>query len=42
MDKLNRRRVAHNKIQQHKGKFGKYAPLEEINDRIKTELGGKS
>ena len=34
MDKLNRRRVAHNKIQQHKGKFGKYAPLEEIQDHI--------
>jgi len=34
MDKLNLRRVSHNKIQQHKGKFGKYAPLEEIQDHI--------
>ena len=34
MDKLERRRIFHNKIQQHKGKHGKYAPLEEIQDHI--------
>ena len=34
MDKLERRRMFHNKIQQHKGKHGKYAPLEEIQDHI--------
>ena len=34
MDKLERRRMLHNKIQQHKGKFGKYMPLEEIQERI--------
>ena len=48
MDKLNRRRVSHNKIQQHKGKHGKYAPLEEIQDHInyietfKLDACGKS
>ena len=34
MDKLNLRRVLHNKIQQHKGKFGKYMPLKEIQENI--------
>jgi hypothetical protein len=34
MNKLERRRIFHNKIQQHKGKHGKYAPLEEIQDHI--------
>jgi|TARA_B100001094_G_scaffold203469_2_gene197389 hypothetical protein len=34
MDKLNLRRVSHNKIQQHKGKFGKYMPLKEIQNHI--------
>ena len=34
MDKLNLRRVLHNKIQQHKGKFGKYMPLKEIQNHI--------
>lgn len=34
MDKLNLRRVMHNKIQQHKGKFGKYMPLKEIQNHI--------
>jgi len=34
MDKLNLRRVMHNRIQQHKGKFGKYMPLKEIQNHI--------
>ena len=34
MDKLERRRMLGHKIHQHKGKFGKYMPLEEIQERI--------
>ena len=34
MNKLERRKMLQNKIQQHKGKFGKYMPLEEIQERI--------
>ena len=34
MNKLERRRMLHNKIQQHKGKFGKYMPLQEIQNHI--------
>ena len=29
-DKLKRREILGHKIHQHKGKFGKYMPLEEI------------
>jgi len=34
MDKLERRRMLGHKIHQHKGKFGKYMPLEEIQEKI--------
>ena len=35
MDRLEKHRwKLHNKIQQHKGKFGKYMPLEEIQNHI--------
>ena len=35
MNELEKRRwKLHNKIQQHKGKFGKYMPLEEIQNHI--------
>ena len=38
MNKLERRRIFHNKIQQHKGKHGKYAPLEEIQEDLTKRL----
>ena len=34
MDKLECRRMLGHKIHQHKGKFGKYMPLEEIQEKI--------
>ena len=35
LNKLEQRKwKLHNKIQQHKGKFGKYMPLEEIQNHI--------
>ena len=40
MDRLEKHRwKLHNKIQQHKGKFGKYMPLEEIQDHIDIIVG---
>lgn len=45
---LERRRMLHNKIQQHKGKFGKHMPLNEIQNHIdyiktfKLNANGKS
>ena len=33
-DKLKRREILGHKIHQHKGKFGKYMPLEEIQEKI--------
>ena len=33
-DKLKRRKILGHKIHQHKGKFGKYMPLEEIQEKI--------